>query len=99
RDWSVTGVQTCALPIYAGGQVHRHTPGVTFVAEGLRENGQALGRGLALFLREIRILSELFERSRMHRLTAFHGEVMLDGAQAERSEERRVGKGWRETRW
>src|SRR5215213_9754758 len=50
RDWSVTGVQTCALPIYGKGVVYIATPGFFLVALDA-DTGQPLpnwGRQVAL---------------------------------------------------
>src|SRR5260370_30962767 len=87
RDSGVTGVQTCALPIYR------------------RRGASGLGRdvGKTARHRDARGLAGKFLGGRARNKTvgnqvALGRGVFLDQAEQARSEERRVGKGWR-TRW
>src|SRR5690606_40794474 len=84
RDFHVTGVQTCALPISAAfRRAHAHIEGV--------ETGAVVAAvGLEMLAREIVVpglgpRSALDQRLPAQRLEAVHP----------RSEERRVGKEWR----
>src|SRR5205807_3876010 len=80
RDYKVTGVQTCALPIYRAQPARAGIEGVGAVGRGHRADGRAQV-GLD---KHVRIVPP---------------EVLEDpggpGAVELRSEERRVGKGWR----
>src|SRR5262249_56751348 len=85
RDWSVTGVQTCALPIcvddgdersHDKSNRHEEQPGQSDV--GVRVIHAAEDR---------LIIEEAVEPSK------------VDAEGQDRSEERRVGKGWRSRWW
>src|SRR2546430_3225451 len=83
RDLTVTGVQTCALPIYPAGQ--------TDVARGEKTHGQ--GNALTILAhKRARAVS-----ARLTRQTALDMDTGLPGS-GSRSEERRVGKECR-SRW
>src|SRR5205807_7340090 len=95
RDYKVTGVQTCALPIYSGALVR-----------ALRSNGLAAflsgaGPSVAALVDAnaadgaVKTTRELAPDGWEVRLESFDPE----GARVvSRSEERRVGKGWRDRR-
>src|SRR5438046_7219083 len=79
RDWSVTGVQTCALPISAGGDR---------AVAGAHRGAEARGGAPAEVLLGV-------VRDAGHGLHRVHGEPSRRGLRGQRSEERRVGKEWR----
>src|SRR5205807_4242510 len=93
RDYKVTGVQTCALPIFDGGG--KDVTGTAFRPDQLRSGALGLdllaqpshlhidGAVVHLVVVQARELQKLLAR---------------EHALRRRSEERRVGKGWR-ARW
>src|SRR5256885_9922883 len=83
RDYKVTGVQTCALPILAGEQLADQRCHLRGVALGIERRD--LERGEMTLQAFGRALDPI-------------GNAMLPGCQISRSEERRVGKECR-SRW
>src|SRR5262249_60019097 len=84
RDWSVTGVQTCALPI---SPAHAH--------DTIDEKHPPVYK-----LPPVIPSIDFSPDGKLLAVAGFH-EVLLhkaDGSALVRSEERRVGKGWR-ARW
>src|SRR5262249_57620537 len=84
-DWSVTGVQTCALPISDG-----HEPGVT--GRGAKDATQS-ARRRALRRSAVRPAVEVVARSVTSISPDRESVVQEVGLAGLRSEERRVGKG------
>src|SRR5258706_1893886 len=88
RDWSVTGVQTCALPIYLGrravllSRANGSERSIELSASPIRNSAQELVGAVVL----------------LHDVTEMHGLARQMSYQATRSEERRVGKECR-SRW
>src|SRR5262249_56740665 len=83
RDWSVTGVQTCALPIFHHRVLRRHRARGRLgehVGDHVRVEDLPLGRVGVAGMAEVGRPWQRF------------------GEERERSEERRVGKEWR-CRW
>src|SRR5205807_3772415 len=96
RDYKVTGVQTCALPILSLGQqsLARHVIDLQPDAVGILEQHRVIaGRPLILARR-----ADDFGADRGEEAVQFVDIGALAGAEAERSEERRVGKEWRARR-
>src|SRR5207249_8857245 len=96
RDRNVTGVQTCALPIFAHG-VEAHHDALGLVAELARHLGDAggvVGDGTEGVLRH----DDPGRGQHAHAGEGHEVERELDVALA-RSEERRVGKEWRWRGW
>src|SRR5262249_57093213 len=85
RDWSVTGVQTCALPTLAGDDAGADR------ARLLAPAATARARRLSLAHARLR-----HRQPRQRRLARAGGQARLDEP---RSEERRVGKECRSRRW
>src|SRR5262249_57883757 len=88
RDWSVTGVQTCALPIYGD---ERRDLGVDF-GDMVERQALDVGAGPPFVVPEIEKTPYALDRE---------AEIAgaADEAQNARSEERRVGKERRSRRW
>src|SRR5690606_40565173 len=93
-DFHVTGVQTCALPIYEAGV----DPAQLETWEGLREAGEQLTGdgvyGIGLFgqaYESLTVVMNSFVFSNGGDILDENGQCALD--EPERSEERRVGKG------
>src|SRR5207245_5769789 len=91
RDATVTGVQTCALPILGRRQLRQdfNTPVVTFRADDLEQLAAAYKTSPEMLRRSLQEWGvfrpgEAGERPEIERES--------------RSEERRVGKGWRSSR-
>src|SRR5205085_5531334 len=83
RDLTVTGVQTCALPIYPHGEANRVIPSKKLTTRAVRSIvGVSCNRA---------------ERRRK-RGNAPHGARQAHQMPVARSEERRVGKEWRSGR-
>src|SRR5205823_7434426 len=87
RDKLVTGVQTCALPISAVGDVE----GVPLEAAGVRE----LDAAGALLPRRAVVVDRERARARVEVLDADEDAADRVAGARGRSEERRVGKEWR----
>src|SRR5262249_58561675 len=91
RDWSVTGVQTCALPIY-------HRPALR---RGVVGAGKAfISRRVPRRVDEVdvepcRVDATRRRRDERHVLQRQDPGVEARGERDLRSEERRVGKEWR----
>src|SRR5205807_7349009 len=85
RDYKVTGVQTCALPIFKSV--------MSGAGSALMGIGSARGDNRARQAAEIAIASPLLEAS----MDGAHGVLLsiYGGSDLGRSEERRVGKEWR----
>src|SRR5689334_24362745 len=83
RDGTVTGVQTCALPIFEDPEKKRRTIGLTFI-EVFEEESKRFPD--AVFLAQGTLYPDVIE------------SVSVRGPSATRSEERRVGKECR-SRW
>src|SRR5205809_8092902 len=84
RDVAVTGVQTCALPIYPLAQ-RELAHGLVHHLREVEQRDQLVAPGL-----------EFGRGDGVDRLIELKG---LLGRQVPRSEERRVGKEWRSRRW
>src|SRR5262249_59565675 len=85
RDWSVTGVQTCALPILPVGWT---------VFNAMLLYNITVKTGKFEIVR--RSVASLSGDARLQAvLIGFAFGAFLEGAAGARSEERRVGKGWR----
>src|SRR5262249_59686232 len=90
RDWSVTGVQTCALPIFLRKerQAHKSLPQVL--------KGHVLGRRARAVRKQVEIGVRAGRRAVAQSLPLLAKEidelVVSHGAKVVRSEERRVGK-------
>src|SRR5438034_1364381 len=82
RDHCVTGVQTCALPIFPAAEVHRHEADARLAQPPGQQ--QLLAQPLAELLAQLRVLLRDVERL----LRPARHQVKRLG----RSEERRVGK-------
>src|SRR5438093_8824234 len=82
RDWSVTGVQTCALPICASGNA-RHNASMRRVNSSFGTTSASQSEGP-------------ISRVGCEVSTAFLDQLAIAASAAFRSEERRVGKEWRE---
>src|SRR5690606_40771462 len=95
RDFHVTGVQTCALPISAEVTREERTAPAEWARAAFEVSGSPLLRGLAEATRTaLRRLAEALLTG-LTRLT----EALLTGLGGlTRSEERRVGKEWRSRR-
>src|SRR5690606_39518336 len=92
RDFHVTGVQTCALPIYINDVKVKHATGAKVVEMATPEEVQQLLACDIGSLGPINLPAEV-------RLFADHAvENMVNGV-AGRSEERRVGRGCRFRWW
>src|SRR5207248_4307845 len=89
RDRTVTGVQTCALPIYAGAnQTETVVPGP--VAKlGFTSGAQSVVAGNC----SAYVVVELEDAFGNPTMSAIAQAVALSASPASRSEERRVGKG------
>src|SRR5262249_59813505 len=86
RDWSVTGVQTCALPICAG------TSNLTVRAQVFDAGGAKGGS-------EVLVNATTSGNQNTEQITALsNGGFVVTWTDASRSEERRVGKEWRSRR-
>src|SRR5262249_60084860 len=92
--WSVTGVQTCALPIYLGGvyaALHQYDQALPIYEQALarrREVGYREGEG-----ETFGHLMALWKAQHQPRLAIFYGKQAINAFQEiRRSEERRVGK-------
>src|SRR5262249_58037753 len=79
RDWSVTGVQTCALPICHGALAANRSTGASFDTSRPRIGSPRPS-----------LTSASFFASCQHAVA-----VTIARARVDRSEERRVGKEWR----
>src|SRR5262249_56296405 len=97
RDWSVTGVQTCALPIYGGWSAERDVS----LRSGKACADALVRRGYRVTTIDVtpEIAAALAAAKPDVALNVLHGRPGEDGTL--RSEERRVGKegrgrGWRE---
>src|SRR5690606_41052638 len=86
RDFHVTGVQTCALPI-SGLEFLRGIPGT--VGGFVRMNGGAYGREVADILLECEVLLRSGERRKLPREALGYS---YRHSELPRSDERRVGK-------
>src|SRR5207245_8081882 len=94
RDATVTGVQTCALPIWKVKQVHRSIVLIGMMGAGKSSVGRCLRRRMGLALLDIdEVVASNFGMS-IPEIFAEYGEKKF----RERSEERRVGKECRD-RW
>src|SRR5207302_6536386 len=88
RDFHVTGVQTCALPISAypldGGRILRAFISRSIDLSSATRRAVSISTAIAMVL----ILAGLFSDSWLTMV----GVIIFSAAQLERSEERRVGK-------
>src|SRR5206468_8249664 len=94
RDLIVTGVQTCALPIYVRGRAVRDRAG--------RGRGTAAARARRRHPRPVRAALDPHARRRVDRhpwRTLGRAGGGQRGRRGPRSEERRVGKEWRGWWW
>src|SRR5205807_3156047 len=89
RDYKVTGVQTCALPIWMTPEQARQRFG--FLLDALRMGAPPHG-GIALGLDRLAMM--LARTTNIRDVIAFP-----KNQRARRSEERRVGKEWRSGGW
>src|SRR5690606_40693871 len=94
RDFHVTGVQTCALPIYISWNVrelYESDPGKppAYTANAMGPFGETLQE----LRHDLRLMYADVLREDLPILDLTGGEPVL--VAAARSEERRVGKGWR----
>src|SRR5207248_6287893 len=90
RDRTVTGVQTCALPISVG---RAHLPAVAGVLQGaLLNSGQVCAAYSRVYVQ--RRVADAFAEAAARAASSMTVGPGLDAA-TQRSEERRVGKEWR----
>src|SRR5207244_9933373 len=95
RDDLVTGVQTCALPIYK--QKHLPTVPVHDLVVHRRDRELVIGtHGRGIWIMDVLPLQEM---TAANLLKDFHLCTVRDATAYRRSEERRVGKGCRSRRW
>src|SRR5262249_58986413 len=85
RDWSVTGVQTCALPIYA--LIAQIDAKQTEIARSTQKEGRDLKKSeVAYYYRGVA------KAIRARQSKQDGNDVFFDSQRLNRSEERRVGK-------
>src|SRR5207248_3731491 len=91
RDRTVTGVQTCALPIYAAVQLSR----LCFLPQLFERPTQPVQHAEPLLIARCRQVQPAPQDRLRHDVGTFLEEAHAQGFRRARSEERRVGEDWR----
>src|SRR5207302_3133452 len=95
RDFHVTGVQTCALPILQGIEIYRGRPILYSCGDFIDDYAvDPVERNDLSCLFELQIEHTNVSRILLHPVRIARFQVNHAGSE-DRSEERRVGKGWR----